>query len=546
SSRRTRTATRARGIYSRDKPLLSVKGIGAAKHDGEGRTECPNGTKTLPPTCAALDAVKPVIVCGDLNVAHLEIDLANPKTNQRSAAGFTKEERDSFSSMLSSLDLVDTFRQVHPDQTKAYTFWSYMRNARAQNIGWRLDYFLVWCPSGGLAGRVCDSLIRSSVMGSDHCPIVAAAEPPASVSAVFWRRSRALLAIGAGCRLAPPSAAPRAVRPAPGARALPRPPAAKAAQQAAEKRQQQQRLPSAQSSLVTREDLEAAWNWQAEGTDPAAATSLILSVDCRAMSSEDLALSLRAIAAPYHARHLGAGDCASGTARRDPRLTLLECAGGARAPPRPRAQLCHLVRDLCVALRSRPARVTAAPLMLLNSAVNDLPLGTLAGDAVAPDAGDRAAPPGPEPALLRRQALVHLRARACLSWRRRRQIARCSSSGASLPGEGELEPRRAFLSAARRGAARASALDPALVGDAALGWRPLLAWSLPPACRHLSECAEGMFELGAEDMDGLLNSQEALLAALTQPVPAGRVRDRGRRAVAAAARDFCELGRARP
>ncbi|PAA54476.1 hypothetical protein BOX15_Mlig011745g4, partial [Macrostomum lignano] len=366
---------------------------------------------------------------------------------------------------------------------------------------------------------------------------------PAAVSAVFWRRSRALLAIGASCRLAPPSAAahvrsgrhlehvlyPARLRP-------------KRPQQAAEKRQQQQRLPSAQSSLVTREDLEAAWNWQAEGTDPAAAASLILSVDCRAMSSEDLALSLRAIAAPYHARHLGAGgETALAALRADPRLTLLECAAAARAGHLGPAQLCHLVRDLCVALRSDP-RVTAAPLMLLNSAVNDLPLARLLEtlwrltQATAP-------PPGPEPALLRRQALVHLRARLFELEAPAPDCAAAARAALLFPGEGELEPYQTarLLSAARRGAARASALDPALVGDAALGWRPLLAWSLPPACRHLSECAEGMFELGAEDLDGLLNSQEALLAALTQPVPPDESATEAA-AVAGGLRDFCELG----
>ncbi|XP_070506659.1 DNA repair nuclease APEX1-like [Chironomus tepperi] len=114
-----------------------------------------------------LDKKKPVIIAGDLNVAHNEIDLANPKSNHKTA-GFTKEERDGFTKFL-SYGFIDTFRELYPDQTGAYTFWSYMRNSRAKNVGWRLDYFIV---SKRFMTKVKDNVIRSSVRGSDHCPIV--------------------------------------------------------------------------------------------------------------------------------------------------------------------------------------------------------------------------------------------------------------------------------------------------------------------------------------------------------------------------------------
>lgn len=114
-----------------------------------------------------LDKKKPVIIAGDMNVSHKEIDLTNPKTNQKNA-GFTPEERADFTKFL-SLGFVDTFRHFYPDKTGAYTFWSYMNNARSKNIGWRLDYFIV---SERLIKKVKDSVIRSDVLGSDHCPIV--------------------------------------------------------------------------------------------------------------------------------------------------------------------------------------------------------------------------------------------------------------------------------------------------------------------------------------------------------------------------------------
>ena len=113
-----------------------------------------------------LDEKKPVILCGDLNVAHTEIDLKNPKSNTRNA-GFTVEERTKFTALLES-GYVDTFRYLYPDVTGAYTWWSYMFNARQNNAGWRIDYFVV---SERMKDRIADSLIYSEVMGSDHCPV---------------------------------------------------------------------------------------------------------------------------------------------------------------------------------------------------------------------------------------------------------------------------------------------------------------------------------------------------------------------------------------
>ncbi|KAG5682883.1 hypothetical protein PVAND_012201 [Polypedilum vanderplanki] len=114
-----------------------------------------------------LDKEKPVIIAGDLNVSHNEIDLANPKSNQRSA-GFTKEERDGFTKLL-SYGFIDTFRELYPKQEGAYTFWSYRFNARAKNTGWRLDYFVV---SERFMENVVDNVIRTNILGSDHCPLV--------------------------------------------------------------------------------------------------------------------------------------------------------------------------------------------------------------------------------------------------------------------------------------------------------------------------------------------------------------------------------------
>ena len=109
---------------------------------------------------------KPVVICGDLNVAHREIDLKNPDTNRRNA-GFTDEERGKLSDLLGS-GFIDTFRHLYPDRTGAYSWWSYMFNARANNAGWRIDYFLV---SEDLEDRITEAFIMSNVEGSDHCPV---------------------------------------------------------------------------------------------------------------------------------------------------------------------------------------------------------------------------------------------------------------------------------------------------------------------------------------------------------------------------------------
>lgn len=115
----------------------------------------------------SLDKKKPVIIAGDMNVAHEEIDLTNPAANKKNA-GFTSEERVGFSHLL-SLGFVDSFRHFRPKETGAYTFWSYLRQSRPKNIGWRLDYFVV---SKRFMKDVKESVIRSEVLGSDHCPIV--------------------------------------------------------------------------------------------------------------------------------------------------------------------------------------------------------------------------------------------------------------------------------------------------------------------------------------------------------------------------------------
>jgi exodeoxyribonuclease-3 len=113
-----------------------------------------------------LDQVKPVVACGDLNVAHKEIDLKNPKTNTQSA-GFTPEERAKMTLLLES-GFADTFRVLHPDQAEAYTWWSYIGAARKRNTGWRIDYFLV---SDRIKDKVLAASIHSDVYGSDHCPV---------------------------------------------------------------------------------------------------------------------------------------------------------------------------------------------------------------------------------------------------------------------------------------------------------------------------------------------------------------------------------------
>ena len=179
-------------IFTKVKPLSVAYGIGIEEHDQEGRVitaefekfylvtvYTPNAKRDLSRLAyrqvweddflayiKKLEETKPVIFCGDLNVAHKEIDLANPKTNVNNA-GFTKEERAKFDQVVAS-GLVDAFRYLHPDAVGAYSWWSYMGGARARNIGWRIDYFVV---SKSLAPLLKEVDIRSDVTGSDHCPV---------------------------------------------------------------------------------------------------------------------------------------------------------------------------------------------------------------------------------------------------------------------------------------------------------------------------------------------------------------------------------------
>ncbi len=179
-------------IYTRTSPLSVSYGLGIEEHDNEGRVitieleefflicvYTPNSKTDLERLdyrmvwedefrnyAQKLEQMKPVIICGDLNVAHKEIDLKNPNTNRRSA-GFTDEEREKFTQLLDA-GYVDTYRHLYPDVTGAYTWWSYMFNARKNNAGWRIDYFLV---SEKLKNRIEDAIIYSDVYGSDHCPV---------------------------------------------------------------------------------------------------------------------------------------------------------------------------------------------------------------------------------------------------------------------------------------------------------------------------------------------------------------------------------------
>jgi len=181
-------------LFSKVKPLQWVDGIGSSEHDPEGRcltaefenfylvtTYIPNSGKnlvTLDKRMAwdklfleymkKLDSKKPVIWCGDLNVAHLEIDLTNPKPNRNKTAGFTDQERDAMTSLLKA-GFVDTYRHLYPAKEGVYSYWSYFRGARHKNIGWRLDYFII---SKSILDKLGDSYMRSHIMGSDHCPIV--------------------------------------------------------------------------------------------------------------------------------------------------------------------------------------------------------------------------------------------------------------------------------------------------------------------------------------------------------------------------------------
>lgn len=179
-------------VFSRIEPLAVTYGLGIEEHDHEGRVitlefpDCyfvtvytPNSKRGLERLAyrmewedafraylVALDAKKPVIVCGDLNVAHTEIDLKNPKTNHHNA-GFTDEERDKFTELLDA-GFIDTFRALYPDRTGIYTWWSYLRKARDTNAGWRIDYFVT---SARLREKIADATIHNEVFGSDHCPV---------------------------------------------------------------------------------------------------------------------------------------------------------------------------------------------------------------------------------------------------------------------------------------------------------------------------------------------------------------------------------------
>lgn len=179
-------------VFTKDKPLSVKYGLGIEDHDQEGRVitlefedfylvnvYTPNSQRELARLSYRmvweddfrnylkdLDETKPVILCGDLNVAHKEIDLKNPDTNRRNA-GFTDEERKKMTELLSS-GFIDTFRYFYPNKEEAYTWWSYMRKSRERNIGWRIDYFIV---SERLKSQLDDAQIHSNIMGSDHCPI---------------------------------------------------------------------------------------------------------------------------------------------------------------------------------------------------------------------------------------------------------------------------------------------------------------------------------------------------------------------------------------
>ncbi|MDD6491735.1 MAG: exodeoxyribonuclease III [Firmicutes bacterium] len=179
-------------IFSKKEPLSVSYGMGIEKHDQEGRlitlefenfymitVYTPNSQDELKRLdyrmewendflkyLKTLERMKPVIVCGDLNVAHKEIDLKNPKTNRKNA-GFTDEERNKFSKLLDS-GFTDTFRYFYPDLEGAYSWWSYRFKAREKNAGWRIDYFLT---SRSLDSSLRDAVIYKDIFGSDHCPV---------------------------------------------------------------------------------------------------------------------------------------------------------------------------------------------------------------------------------------------------------------------------------------------------------------------------------------------------------------------------------------
>lgn len=179
-------------IFLKDEPLAVINGIGLPEFDNEGRvitvelpefyfvtSYTPNAQDELKRISyrmafedafraylMALDAIKPVILCGDLNVAHHEIDLKNPGPN-RGCAGFSDQERAKMTELLGA-GFTDSFRLLYPDAKNAYSWWSYRYGARARNAGWRIDYFIV---SNRIAPKVRDSLILNDVYGSDHCPV---------------------------------------------------------------------------------------------------------------------------------------------------------------------------------------------------------------------------------------------------------------------------------------------------------------------------------------------------------------------------------------
>lgn len=179
-------------LFTKTEPKSVVYGIGVEEHDHEGRVitaeyedfyvvtvYTPNSRRELTRLAyriqweeaflayvKKLEEKKSVIFCGDLNVAHQEIDLKNPKTNHKNA-GFTDEERSCFTRVLEN-GFIDTFRHFYPDLEGVYSWWSYMFQARAKNAGWRIDYFVT---SGALADRLEDAKIHTGVLGSDHCPV---------------------------------------------------------------------------------------------------------------------------------------------------------------------------------------------------------------------------------------------------------------------------------------------------------------------------------------------------------------------------------------
>ena len=179
-------------VISKDKPINVTYGIGKEEHDKEGRiitlefdkfylVNCytPNSKRGLERLdyrmiwedevrdyLINLNKIKPVVYCGDLNVAHNEIDLKNPSSNHHNA-GFSDEERSKMTELLNS-GFIDTFRYKYPDKTGAYSWWSYMFHARENNAGWRIDYFIA---SDSIKDKIEDSKILSDVMGSDHCPV---------------------------------------------------------------------------------------------------------------------------------------------------------------------------------------------------------------------------------------------------------------------------------------------------------------------------------------------------------------------------------------